>query len=105
MKGRGRVTSIAAMPTRAVKSPLTTPSPRRAESLRGDAVAEDLLDQRVARRHAAGDGEMGDGGARQTKEADGAGPAAIERREPADQAQDFSADEEKIDHARAARSR
>ncbi len=32
MKGSGRQTSIAAMPTRAVRAPLITPSPKRRES-------------------------------------------------------------------------
>ena len=65
MNGSGRVTSMAAKP-----------KPRReqavehafAEPLRefcGDAVAEHLLHQAVADRHAAGDGEMADDVAQQ----------------------------------------
>ena len=64
---------------------------------RGDAMAEDLLDERVAGRHAAGDGEMGDGRAGQPKEAERARPAAIERRQAADEAKDLGADKQEVD--------
>ena len=72
---------------------------------RREAVTEDLLDERIAGRHAAGDGEMGDRGARQAEEAERARPAAIERREPADEAQDLERRRRGRRPARAARSR
>ena len=58
-KGAGRQTASAERPTRAVSRPFSTPSPILRRDARRDAVADDLLDQAVADRHAAGDGDMG----------------------------------------------
>ncbi len=59
-KGIGRQRSMAAMPIRAVISPLMTPSPEPSGEFRRQAVAEHLLDQAVPGGDRAGDSEMGD---------------------------------------------
>ncbi len=54
---------------------------------RREAMAEHLLDQAVARRHAAGDRDMRDDVAHQPDHAERARPPAIEMRQLPDQAQ------------------
>ena len=70
MKGSGRQTSIAAMPTRAVSSPLMTPFAEPRGEASGNAVADDLLDEQIAGGDAPGHGEVADRRARQPEEAD-----------------------------------
>src|ERR1700691_6413883 len=49
---------------------------------RGDPVADQLLQQAVADRHAAGDGDMSADRARELDEAEEAGPAAVDFGDP-----------------------
>ena len=68
---------------------------------RRDAMAEHLLDQAVARRHAAGDGDMSDDVAHQPDHAERARPSAIEPRQLPDQAQGCREHEQHVDQRRA----
>ena len=71
--------------------------PELGRQARGDAVADELRDEGVAGRHAAGDGEMTDGGAGEAEEAEGAWASAVEHGEAADETKDLGADEEQVD--------
>ena len=67
-------------------------------------MADHLLQQAVADRHAAGDGEMGADRAGEPEEAEQTGPAAVELGDAPGQADDLRGDEDEIeDRARADR--
>jgi Dolichyl-phosphate-mannose-protein mannosyltransferase len=73
-----------------------------AEPLRqfgGNAMAEHLLDQAVARRHAAGDGDMGNDMTHQGDHAERARPSAVQPRQLPDQAQRGREHEQHIDQS------
>ena len=71
---------------------------------RGDAVADELLQQAVADRHAAGDREMGADRARELDEAEQARPAAVDFGDASHQPDDLGDDKNDVENrARADR--
>ena len=73
-------------------------------NLRGDAMADELLQEAVADRHAAGDRDMRADRAQQPEKAEQARPSAIDLGDAPDQADDLGDDEDDVeDRARADR--
>ena len=101
VNGSGRVTSIAASPSRAVKQPVENAFAEPLRQFCRDAMAEHLLDQAVACRHAAGDREMRDDVTHQPDHAERARPSAVEPRQLPDQPQRCREHEQHVDQRRA----
>ena len=104
VNGSGRVTSIAAKPEPRGEQSVEHAFAEPLRQFCRDAMAEHLLDQAVARRHAAGDREMRDDVAHQPDHAERARPSAVEPRQLPDQPQRGHEHEQHVDQgARADR--
>ena len=97
VNGSGRVTSMAARPEPRGQQAVEHAFAEPLRQFCGEAVAEHLLDQAVAGRHAAGDGDVRDDVAHQPDHAERAGPAAIEPRQLPDQPQRGGEHEQHVD--------
>ena len=77
-KGSGRQTSIAAMPTRAVRAPFITPSPKRLREPREDVAAGDRAEHVVADRDDPGGEQVRRDHAQQPPRAEEAGVRPVD---------------------------
>ena len=81
-KGAGRQTASAEKPDARREQAVEHAFAHSGRDARGDPVADQLLQQAVADRHAAGDGDMGADRARQLDEAEEAGPTTVDFGDP-----------------------